>query len=173
MKKIEGFKAFNKGLITNQGDKLKLNKIYEIKGTPIFRRKGYHICENLEDTLRFFDCENIDICRVIGYPEYAVYWDDYNESGKMYSCQKIQLTHILTEKEIIEEAKKMNQFRFYTFSAFYPLKEEQIKYFLEKYIDNNWILSNLIYRYYDEEIFERKIKENVNYKEMAKQYIKK
>lgn len=171
MEKITGFKAFNKGLITRQGDKLELNKIYEIKESPIFRKKGYHMCEYLEDTLRFFDCNNIDICKVEGYPEIIKTYDEYNGTGEMYSCQKILLTHLLTRKEIIEEADKIsNPFRFYTFIASFPLTDEEKKYFLEKYLNEEWMLPNLLYRFYNEKIYIKN--EKVNYKELAKKYIK-
>lgn len=170
MEKVVGFKAFNKGLITRQGDKFELDRLYEIKGTPVFRRQGYHMCEFLEDTLRYFDCSNIDLCNVVGYPQIISYYDEYNGSGEIYCCQKIVLTHLMTRDEIIEEAKKMyNPFRFYTFIASFPLNDDEKKYFLEKYLKEEWMLPNLIYRFYDKKIFDDK---NVNYKEIAKQYIK-
>lgn len=172
MEKILGYKSFNKGLITNQGDKLELNKLYDIKEKPVFRRRGYHMCEYLEDTLRFFDCENIDICKVEGYPEYVEYYDDYNGGGKMYSCQKIVLTKLLTKEEIIEEAKKMDHFRFYNFLAQYELTKEQQEYFIEKFKDDNWILGNIIYHYYDKKIFEKNTESRINLKEVSKQYVK-
>ena len=170
MEKVIGYKTFNKGLITQQGNKLELDKLYEIKETPIFRKQGYHMCENIEDTLRYFDCNNIDICRAEGYPQILKSQDEYNGTGEIYCCQKILLTHLLTRKEIIEEAKKMyNPFRFYTFIASFPLTEEEKKYFMEKYINEEWMLPNLIYRFYDKKIFDNK---QINYKEIAKQYIR-
>ena len=171
MEKVVGFKAFNKGLITRQGEQLELKKIYEIEEHPSFGKRGFHMCENLEDTLRYFDCDNIDICRVEGYPEIVKYVDDYNVSGEMYSCQKIKLTHIMTEEEIIEEADKMNMFSFHTFSSLYKLNEEQIKYFVEKYINENWILENIIYHYYDKTIYEQRQKQLLNHKQLIKKYM--
>lgn len=172
MKKINGFKAFEKGLKTRQGDILELDKMYQIEGTPIFSSCGYHMCQNLEDTLRYFDPQLIEICRAEGYPEYVEYYDDYTGSGKMYSCQKIVLTQILTPEEIIEEAKKMANFRFKKFAAFYPLTEEQKAYFTEMYINDFWVLGDLIYDFYDKTVFKR-ISKGEKIEEIAKQYIKK
>ena len=171
-KKIKGFKAFNKGLITRQGQKLELEKMYELKEQPVFMSVGYYMCKNLEDTLRYFDCDSIEICAVEGYPDYVKYYDDYAGSDEMYICQKILLTHLLTPQEIIEEAKKMTNFRFRKFAAYYPLTEEEKIYFLQKYIDDYWILSDLIYSFFDKEIY-KKINSKTSLKEIAKQYIKK
>ncbi len=121
IEKIEGFKAFTKGLITRQGNKLELYKLYRIEQPPVFMSSGFHKCKCLEDTLRYFDCSNIDICKVEGYPAYTTYYDDYTGSDEMYSCQGILLTHLMTPEEIIEEAKQMNEYRFKKFIAFYPL----------------------------------------------------
>jgi len=44
---------------------------------------------------------------------------------------------------------------------------------LEKYIKDQWILSELIYRFYDKTIFKRINEENINIEEVARQYIKK
>ncbi len=173
MEKIKGFKAFNKGLITRQGNKLELYKLYEIKEEPLFMSRGYHMCKCIEDTLRYFDCNDIDICEVEGYPKYEEYIDEYAGSEEMYSCQKILLTKLLTKEEIIEEAKQMNMFRFAKFLLFYPLTLEQQKYFMEKYINDNWILSKLIYRFLDNEIYKKTSENNIDLQELARQFIKK
>ena len=172
MEQIKGFKAFNKGLITRQEDKLELEKLYELDTEPVFMSRGYHMCEYLEDTLRYFDCDSIEICNAIGYPEYVEYYDDYTGSGIMYSCQKLLLTHVLTPEEIIEEAKRMTNFRLKKFAAFYPLTQEEKIYFIQKNMNDDSALSDLIYYFYDKTIYERRNK-GEKPSEIAKQYIKK
>ena len=171
---IHGFKCFNKGLTTRYNDKLEIGKIYESNGTPIFQHNGFHICERMEDTLRYFDAFDgeVDICRVIGYPPFHDYYDEYYGYYDMYSCQKILLTELLTRDEIIKEADKMNELRFRRFLSLYRLNDDELRMFVKKYKDNQYVLSHLIYFYADKNIY-KKISEGESYEKMAKKFVKK
>ena len=149
--KIHGFKCFKKGLETRYGQKMELNKIYTFEGSPIFRSSGYHMCENMEDTFRYFDCfeEEVDVCKVIGYPEYQKYEDEYYGFYDMYSCQGIELVEKLIRKQIIEMADNMCDFRFIRFINLYPLTHEELEYFTNKYKKNEYVLSRILYEYYE------------------------
>lgn len=173
-KELHGFKCFNKGLTTRYGDKMELGKVYESSEQPIFQHSGFHMCERLEDTLRYFDAfeEEVDICRVIGYPPFHEFFDDYYGYYDMHSCQKIVLTQLLTRDQIIEEANKMNEMRFRRFSSLFHLNNDELKRFVNKYKDNSYVLSNLIF-YYDDNNIYKKISEGENYDKIAKKYIKK
>lgn len=170
---IYGFKCFNKGLTTRYGDKLEIGKIYESNGAPIFQHNGFHMCERMEDTLRYFDAfgGDVDICRVIGYPPFHDYYDDYYGYYDMHSCQKIILTELLTRDEIIKEADKMNELRFRRFLSLYHLNDEELKMFVNKYKNNQYVLSHLIFYYFDNNVY-KKISEGESYEKLADKYIK-
>lgn len=154
---IKGFKCFYSGLTNAFGQKLQLNKKYIYDGKVKFRTSGYHLCTNLEDTLRYFDGvnQNIDICEVIGYPEYIKFEDEYYGYYDMYACQGILLTKTLTRDEIIEKADKMHSLAFKRFSAGYKLNEDELAYFKNKYKNNCDILHHLIYYYEDKDIYNK------------------
>ena len=165
--KIHGFKCFNKGLKTRFGKKMELNKIYRVEETPIFKSSGFHMCKNMEDTFRYFDCfkEEIDICKVIGYPEYTEYSDEYYGYYEMYSCQGIELVEKLTREQIIKISDEMYDSRFARFISLFPLNNEELLYFIEKYKNNKYILHELKKMYIEQknivELIEQK---SISYK---------
>lgn len=134
---IEGYKCFHEGLVTKPGKKMELEKKYTTNETPIFRSSGFHMCERLEDTLRFFDSftEKIEICKCIGYPNYTKYDDEYYGYYDMYSCQEIILLEKLTRNQIIEIARNMNDFQIQRFISLFNLTPSEIEEFIEKYSD--------------------------------------
>lgn len=154
---IKGFKCFNKGLINSFGDQLVLNKKYIYDGKVSFRSSGYHICTNLEDTLRYFDGMNgeIDICEVNGYPEYIKFDDDYYGYYDMYACSGILLKKLLTRDEIIKRADSMHSLAFKRFSAGYKLTVEELEYFKNKYKNDIDVINHLIYYYEDKDIYNK------------------
>lgn len=154
---IKGFKCFYSGLINAFGQQLELDKKYIYKGEIKFRSSGYHLCTNLEDTLRYFDGMNkdVDICEVIGYPEYAKFEDEYYGYYDMYACQGILLKKILTRDEIIEKADNMHSVAFKRFSAGYKLTKEELDYFKNKYKNDIDVLQHLIYWYEDKNIYNK------------------
>ena len=156
---IKGFKCFYSGLTNAFGQKLQLNKKYIYDGKVKFRTSGYHLCTNMEDTLRYFDGVNksVDICEVIGYPEYIKFEDEYYGYYDMYVCQGILLTKILTRDEIIKKADEMHALAFKRFSAGYKLTEEELIYFKNKYKNNRDVLDHLIYYYEDKDIYKKMI----------------
>lgn len=171
---IHGFKCFNKGLITRYGDKMKIGEKYISNDKPVFQHNGFHMCERLEDTLRYFDAfeGEVDICKVIGYPPFHEYFDEYYGYYDMYSCQEIEIKELLTREQIIEEADKMNDMRFRRFLTLYHLNEEELKKFMKKYIDNRYVFSHLICYYYDKNIY-KKLSEGLSYETAVKKYTKK
>lgn len=146
---IEGYKCFHEGLVTKTGKKMELEKKYTTNETPIFHSSGFHMCERLEDTLRFFDSftEEIEICKVIGYPEYIKYDDEYYGYYNMYSCQGIILLEKLTRNEIMEIARNMNDFQIQRFISLFNLTPSEIEEFIKKYSDgyHDYILSIIRY----------------------------
>lgn len=169
-KPIVGFKCFNSGIITKYGKKMELDKMYELPYNPQFSKTGYHMCKNMEDTLRYFDAFNneVDICIAHGYPNIDEYRDDYYGYYDMYSCQKIVLKEILSRKEIIELADKMCNIQFTRFTQGYKLTSDELDYFMNKYKNDINMIRHLIYIYYDKNIYSQPFNES----ELIKKYIK-
>ena len=64
-----GYKCFNENLINRYGTKFEIGKIYHANGNIKFGNKGngFHLCKNLEDTLRYFKSFNYKINILISY----------------------------------------------------------------------------------------------------------
>ena len=154
---ISGFKCFYSGLVNAFGNKLELDKKYICNEPVKFKSNGYHICTNLEDTLRFFDGVNkqVDICEVIGYPEYVKYDDEYYGYYDMYACQGLLLKRILTRDEIIKKADSMYNEAFKRFSRDYKLTAAELDYFKNKYRNNYDVTAHLMYFYKDENTYNK------------------
>lgn len=157
---ILGFKCFNQGLKNAFGEQLILDKKYVYDGPIKFRYNGFHICVNLEDTLRYFDGfhNEVDICEAIGYPRSVLFEDEYNGYYDMYACQGLILTKLLTRTDILNRADAMNENSFRRFAMGYRLTKEELDYFKNKYRNNINVLEHLIYYYEDKTIYSKKIK---------------
>ena len=88
---IKGYKCFNKNLINRYGIPFEVGKTYKVDGNISFGNNGngFHMCVNLEDTLRYFDGFNteIDICEVIGDGNFVLFEDNYYGYYDMYSFE--------------------------------------------------------------------------------------
>lgn len=128
---IIGYKCFNKGLINRYGKQFSLGKIYIREGLIKFRNNGngFHLCKNLEDTLRYFDAINdeVDICKVKGSGTIAEYSDEYNGYYDMYAVEKLELLKLLTREEIIMYALNLDSERLKRFLSSIKLTDEEIE----------------------------------------------
>ena len=90
-----GYKAFNKDL-TCRGFQYEIGKTYSIEGLPILCEKGFHFCNNIKDTYRYYPMrESIRICKVEAIGE--VVTDD----NVKYCTNKIKIL-----EEIIDDCKR-------------------------------------------------------------------
>lgn len=154
---IKGFKCFYKGLVNLFDESFVIDKKYVCEGEIKFRSQGYHMCTNLEDTLRYFDGFNkeIEICEVIGYPEFNKYNDEYYGYYDMYACRGILIKKVLTRDEIMLKAEEMNYMAFKRFSSGYKLTKEELAYFKDKYKNDRDVINHLIYYYEDKDIYKK------------------
>ena len=92
---IVGYKCFNKDLINRYGKKFEVGKIYIASGILMFGNKGngFHLCKNIEDTFKFFDTSNKDICvcKVTGSGNIIKYDDEDTEYFDMYCVEEIKI----------------------------------------------------------------------------------
>ena len=159
---VYGYKCFQKGLINRYGVNFKVGETYHSGGNIIFGvdGNGYHMCERLEDTLRFFDAfnEEVDICSVIGMGECVKRDDEYNDYYDMYVCEKMYVIKKLTREEIITYGLNLYEMRLMRFISSFKLTEEEIKLFRDKF-KNNYLVSKYIDYYQDnkKDAFVRKL----------------
>lgn len=161
--KIKGYKCFNKGLVNRYGVKFEIGKTYHAVGQIKYGNdgKGFHMCKNLEDTLRFFDAINgeIDICKVTGFGKLHKNDDNYNDFYDMYACEYLTIDELLTREEIIEYGLKLNEISVKRFISLIHLTDEEIALFKEKYQKNETVLNYIAYyQEGDKEVFNRKIR---------------
>ena len=140
-----GFKAFNKNLINRYGKIYELNKIYHTKEKIKFgiNGNGFHMCRNLEDTLRYYDSFNndIEICLVLGYGNFESYCDDYYGYYNMFAFESMYIIKILSRNEIINYMKTKSSDRIKRFISLYKMNEEEYNIFrnisvdIDNYID--------------------------------------
>ena len=146
---IKGYKCFNKNLINRYGIPFEIGKIYSTNGEIKFGNNGngFHMCVNLEDTLRYFDGfhDEIDICEVIGFGQYIMFEDYFYDYYDMYSFEKIQIIKKLSREEIIELMLNTHEYRVIRFIQGYKLTQNEILLFKNKFANNISILNAISY----------------------------
>lgn len=142
---IVGFKTFNKCLINNYGVKYDINKIYHMNSIIKYgiNGNGFHMCKNLEDTLRYFDTFNndVDICLVLGFGNFDEYFDEYYGYYNMFAFENMFIIKKLSREEIIEYMKKQNEERIRRFVSLFKMNAKEYNSFrnislrIDEYID--------------------------------------
>ena len=146
---IKGYKCFNKNLINRYGIPFEVGKTYSASGDISFGNNGngFHMCLNLEDTLRYFDGFNseIDICEVIGDGNFVLFEDNYYGYYDMYSVEKIQIIKKLSREEIIDKMLNSIEFRVIRFIQGYKLSPFELQLFKDRFANNISILNAISY----------------------------
>lgn len=159
---MQAYKCFNKGLINSYGTKYEVGKLYYAEGQITFgvTGNGFHVCENLEDTLRFFDAfnEEIDICLVNCFGKYDKRDDEYNGYFSMYCFEYLRILKVLTREEIINYGLNLDENRVVRFISSFKLTKDEENLFREKF-SNCWNVINHInyYQENDKDSFKRKL----------------
>lgn len=151
---IRGFKAFNSDMTNKYGKKFEEGKGYIIGGKPRFglQGNGYHFCERLEDTLRYFNGmeDPIQIASVISYGEVVEYYDEYYGYYDMYATTNLFIEHIYTREEIINyilniENSYSKEKRIDRFLGGYKLTEDEINKLKIKFFNNQAVINSILY----------------------------
>lgn len=160
---IRGFKCFNSDLTNRYGVKFEVGKTYRIDGKITFgiTGNGFHFCKNIEDTFRYYDTFNDDVCvcQVTGNEKYLTYSDDYYGYYDMYSVEYLTINKICSREEIINMGINLNRVRVIRFIQGYDLTDIEIKLFKEKFKSDELVLNAI--SYYQEgnkEVYNRKVK---------------
>lgn len=158
---IRGYKCFNKGLINRYGLQFEVGKCYHTDGKIQFGNNGngFHMCSNLEDTLRYFDNEQeVDICEVIGFGNYHKVNDEYNGYFNLYAVENIYIKKLLTREEIISYALHLNEMSIEHFLIFYKLTEEEKELFKKVFYSKERLLDLIsYYQDNDKDVFARRV----------------
>ena len=86
-----GYKAFNKDL-TCKGFQYEIGKTYSIEGLPILCQQGFHFCENIIDTYKYYPMsDNTRICKIEAIGEIIT-----NDNIK-YCTNKIKILEEITD----------------------------------------------------------------------------
>ena len=152
-----GYKAYNKGLVNRYGQRHEMQKIYTHSGDLVWKTSGFHFCENLEDTLRYYDAMNtpIDICQVVGFGEIREYYDSYYDYEILVS-DHLKILKVLTREEILEYAKKLPSHRLCRFIQGMKLSEDEIAYLLSGRNDEDVEKCVRYYQYGEKDVYGRK-----------------
>ena len=156
---IWGYKCFNEYMLCNYDNfKMEPNKLYKVNEDIKFRKKGFHFCLRLEDTLRYFGeiDDKKEICKIIALGDIDWYNDYYNEYFDMGCTNVIYIGNVMSRGEIINYIDQVSDCRFIRFIMGYRLSNEELLYFKNKYRNNNYVMNNI--RYYqdgDKEIFNK------------------
>ena len=140
---VYGYKCFQKGLINRYGVNFKVGETYHSGGNITFGvdGNGYHMCERLEDTLRFFDTfsYDVDVCKVLGFGECVRRDDEYNDYYDMYVCENMYIVKKLTREEIILYGLDLQEFRLMRFISSFKLNNREKELFRNKFKNNTLI----------------------------------
>ena len=143
-----GYKCFNSDMTNLYGDKFEVGKKYSITGEVRVGTKGngFHICENFEDTLKYFGALNdsVVICEVIGSGEIVSDWDDYYGYEK-FAVSNLEIVRVLSREEIIQMGLQLHEIRADRFVQVFKLTDEEIPLFEEKYGSYIKILKSIEY----------------------------
>lgn len=169
---VKGYKAFNVDMTNGYNVTFEEGKKYTVEGPIIFGNcgNGYHFCERLEDTFRYFPAlkKEIKIAEVTGLDEVVEYSDEYYGYYNMYVVRTLLINKILTREEIIEKILTLSEHNVLRFVKGFKLTEAEKELFRILYAKN--IKINLAISYYqdgDLEAYEkhyRKIKTKSYYK---------
>ncbi|MDO4996747.1 MAG: hypothetical protein Q4E69_06170 [Bacilli bacterium] len=104
--RVVGYKAFNDDHTNRYGLYFEEGMTYTSEGKVSFgvnSTGGFHMCKNLEDTLRYFiGLENDPVvAEVEGSGDIVEYEDDYNGYYDMYSVERLEVKRFLSREEML------------------------------------------------------------------------
>lgn len=146
---VIGYKCFNKDLTNRYGQKLEVGCIYSTDNEVKFGNDGhgFHFCKNIEDTFRYFDAMNdeVCICLVKGFGTIKEYDDEYNGYYDMYASEHIEILNLLSREEIIKLGLNLYPERAVRFVSGFRLNDYEIELFKQKYERCNQVLQAINY----------------------------
>lgn len=131
------YKCFNSDLTNRYGTKFEVGKTYHANGAIKFGNNGngFHMCQRLEDTLRYFDAmgNEVAICEVTGYGACDKGEDTIYDYYDMYAYENMTINKRLSREEIINYALQATGNRAQRFVTLYRLTPEEMILFEKKF----------------------------------------
>lgn len=160
-----GYKCFNKDMTNRYGQTFEVGKTYFIDGKIKFGNNGhgFHMCERMEDTLRYFDAmqEEVNICFVLGSGEIVSYVDEYYGYYDMFAVSSLKIIKQLTREETILKGLLLNEVNVKRFISGYKLRPTEINIFKTKFCNDLSVLETI--EYYQEEKLDAFVKKRGTY----------
>lgn len=158
---IIGYKCFHENLTNRYGIPFQVGKIYFTSGIIKFGNygNGFHMCRNMEDTLRYFDAMNgkVSICKVRGSGETVSYHDEYYGYYDMFAVSTLEILKQLTYEEIIRKGLSLDSNKVMRFLSLFRLSENEIIQFQKQYQNNPNVLKTIAYyQIGDKEAYQKK-----------------
>lgn len=141
---LVGYKSFNKGLVNNYGKPFEIGKTYSTTGPIIAGNngKGFHMCEHMEDTFRYFYEEgkgDFDVCLVRGSGLSDYKYDEYYDY-EMYAFQTMEIIRLLTREEIVNYGIDLRDNRFRKYISTIRLNSEEIERFEKRLLETHRLM---------------------------------
>lgn len=158
--RIEGYKAFYKGIVNKYGEVFDIGKKYIIDEK--YKDYGYHFCKNIEDTLVYYRLNNIEICKVVGSGNIISYDNEYYGVYDVYASSEIEIERRISREELIHKMLSMSYFsldRVIRFVSLYKLTNDEIALFKRIYRKYTCVIDAIgYYQEKDNKVYERKYK---------------
>jgi hypothetical protein len=147
--RVKGYKAFNVDLTNRYGSSFEVGKRYSVDGNAVFGNhgNGFHFCERLEDTLRYFDAMNgeIAICEVVGSGNIVEYSDEYYGYYEMFAATELEISKVLTREEIVGMFRDAPWYRTVRFVQGFRLTDVEREFFKLQYENEFRVLQAIAY----------------------------
>ena len=147
--RIKGYKAFNVDLTNRYGSSFEVGKEYSVDGNAVFGNhgNGFHFCERLEDTLRYFDAMNgeVSFAEVVGSGNMVEYSDEFYGYYDMYAATELKVLRILKREEIIKMFLSQPSFRMVRFVQGFKLNDDEKELMKCMYADNSEVINAISY----------------------------
>lgn len=148
-KSILGYKAFNADLTNRYGVPFEEGRKYSVDGPAVFGNNGngFHFCERLEDTLRYFDAMDgeVKIALVEGSGEMVEYNDEYYGYYDMFSATELEVIRVLSRSEIVDMFGGTPGFRTVRFVQGFRLTDEEKAWLRFKHLADVDVLKAIDY----------------------------
>ena len=157
---IRGYKAFNADLTNRYGIPFEEGKKYSVNGLGN-HGNGFHFCERLEDTLRYFDAMDGEVAfaEVVGSGDIVEYSDEYYGYYDMHCASNLYVERILTREEIISHMLKLKtEHKIINFLVTFKLMKDEIELFKNTFKKNLTIMNAIAYYQEDKKDVYQKIK---------------
>ena len=157
-----GFKAFNSDCTNRYGMKFLENIEYSFDGQLQYgsSNNGFHFCENLEDSFRFFNSfeDDIVIGKIIADDKIVSKDDNFYGYYGLCVTNKIKVLKFMSREEVINYGLSLVGERLYRFIRGYKLTAGEIKILQDKFKDDYMAITNIeYYQLNDKEAFIKKL----------------